>query len=170
MKKWLLASAFLVLAGCSEDESGKLEVDMMNAAGDSLGSIHIEEESEGVKLDVKLAGLEPGVHAIHVHEKGSCEAPDFKSAGDHFNPEDNDHGLMHPNGAHAGDFPNLIVGDDGKAEVEFENSSLTLKDDDNSLFTKDGTSIVIHEGKDDGMAQPSGDSGDRIACGEIKKE
>ena len=75
---------------------------------------------------------------------------------------------LHPKGAHAGDLPNLIVEDDGSVKAEFMAPQVTLKDGKSSLLTKDGTSIVIHEEKDDGMSQPAGKAGERIACGEIK--
>jgi len=167
MKKGLILILLLFLAGCTEGNPKKLDVNMYNPAGDSLGTVTVSEQAKGIKLEVNVSGLTPGEHAIHIHEKGKCEAPDFKSAGNHFNPEKKEHGLLHPKGAHAGDLPNLIVESDGKAKAELVAPQLTLKSGKTSLFTKEGTSIVIHEAKDDGMTQPSGDSGNRIACGEI---
>jgi Cu-Zn family superoxide dismutase len=168
-KMWFLI-LFVFLAGCAEKEITKLDVQMFNASGDSLGNITLTEQSSGVKMDVNLSGLPSGEHAIHIHDKASCKAPDFKSAGDHLNPDDKEHGLLHPKGAHAGDLPNLIVEDDGKAKAELTAAQVTLKEGKTSLLPKEGTSIVIHERKDDGMSQPAGDAGDRIACGEIKEK
>ena len=167
MKKCWILIPLLFLAGCTEQKITKMDVEMFNTVGDSLGKIKLTEQSSGVKMEVNLQGLPAGDHAIHFHDKGKCTAPEFKSAGSHFNPENKEHGLLHPKGAHAGDLPNLIVEDDGSVKAELMAPNVTLKDGKKSLFTKEGTSIVIHDGKDDGMTQPAGDSGKRIACGEI---
>ena len=172
VKKYYILLLFIILLSACADQQPpkKLEVDMKNVDGDSLGNITLEEQAHGVKFSVKLEGLPPGDHAIHVHDKGKCERPDFLSAGNHFNPDDKDHGLLNPKGPHAGDLPNLIVKDDGKVKVHFTAKELSLKEGKTSLYTKDGTSIIIHDAADDGMSQPAGDSGDRIACGEISKD
>ncbi|CAG9620997.1 superoxide dismutase family protein [Sutcliffiella rhizosphaerae] len=160
----------IVLTGCMEKDITTLDVELYNADGDSLGVAKVSEDSGGVKIELNLEGLPPGEHGVHIHETGLCDPPDFKTAGNHFNPDDKEHGLMHPEGAHVGDLPNIIVKDDGTVIAELIAPEATLKDGKTSLFGKDGTAIIITETPDDGMTQPTGDSGERIACGLITKE
>lgn len=172
MKKiFLLTTCLFTLFACSNGLPRKLEIEMKDVHGDSLGKIMLEEKADGMNISGDLEGLPPGQHAFHIHNKGVCEIPDFLSAGDHFNPDDKEHGLLNPKGPHAGDLPNLIVDEEGKANVDFTVGTVTLKEEGNTtLYTQDGTSLVIHEGPDDGMTQPAGNGGGRIACGEITKD
>jgi Cu-Zn family superoxide dismutase len=103
-----------------------------------------------------------------VHEVGSCDAPEFTTAGGHLNPTTRQHGLENPQGPHAGDLPNLMVDSEGRGEAEFVNERMSLNPTAaNSLFRSGGTSLVIHAQPDDQRTSPSGNSGARIACGVI---
>ncbi|GKV68182.1 superoxide dismutase [Sporosarcina sp. NCCP-2716] len=144
-------------------------VDLKDREGKTTGTAELSETDQGVSVFVKVDSLTPGKHGIHFHEKGVCEGPGFESAGGHFNPAGKEHGLEMPGGPHAGDLPNLEVESDGTAEDRFTSHSVTLETGKtNSLLRDGGTALVIHAGEDDGESQPSGDSGDRIACGIIK--
>lgn len=120
-------------------------------------------------MAVTVTNLSPGVHAIHIHEAGKCDAPDFKTAGGHFNPANKQHGMQNPEGHHAGDLPNLTVGANGKGTFKSTIQDVTLAGDGaNSLFHAGGTSVVIHEKADDMKTDPAGNAGARIACGVIQ--
>lgn len=92
---------------------------------------------------------------------GKCDAPKFESAGGHWNPTGAKHGLEDPAGQHAGDMPNLVVGEDGRGTLSYELQGATFE----GLLDSDGSAMVIHASVDDQKTDPSGNSGDRIACG-----
>jgi Cu-Zn family superoxide dismutase len=98
-----------------------------------------------------------------------CEGPTFQSAGAHFNPGQKEHGTQNPKGPHAGDMDNFTVGADGTARATVTDPRVDLGTGSNSLFSNGGTSLVIHAKADDMKTNPSGNSGDRIACGVITK-
>lgn len=139
---------------------------LMDPDGKEVGKVTLTAVPTGVLLDADLTALPPGDHAFHIHEFGKCEAPDFKSAGGHFNPEEDEHGLMNKAGPHAGDMPNIHVPENGKLHIEVLNQMVNLS---RGLLDKDGSAIVIHEGPDDYVSDPAGDAGPRIACGVITK-
>jgi Cu-Zn family superoxide dismutase len=117
----------------------------------------------------QVRGLPPGTHGIHVHMTGSCIAPDFTSAGAHFNPTEYQHGLQTPSGPYAGDLPNLEVGTDGSGVLTALARDLALGSGPMSIFDADGSTLVIHAGPDDHVTDPAGNSGARIACGPIAR-
>ena len=145
--------------------------DIANGQGTKIGSAKITPTPGGVKISVTVSQLTPGEHGIHIHTTGKCEGPAFTSAGGHFNPTSAHHGIHnaqdpHP---HVGDLANLTVGASGKAKASFTAEGATLGEGANSLFHEGGTSLVIHAKADDLMSDPSGNSGDRVACGVIEK-
>ncbi|HYM76547.1 MAG TPA: superoxide dismutase family protein [Candidatus Dormibacteraeota bacterium] len=146
----------------------KTKVELKDAQGKAVGEIFIWDDGQGVGLELRLHDLTPGEHALHFHQVPKCEAPDFKSAGGHFNPEGKKHGFDSPDGHHAGDMKNFTVGADGKASGRLEDKDVTLKEGPHSLLTN-GAAIVVHAKADDYKTDPSGNSGDRVACGVITK-
>jgi len=160
---WWGIDAWLNGSGEAQEQATAI---MRNAAGDVLGAIQLQQLADGVALRGELRGLPPGPHGLHFHERGACE-PDFSAAGDHYDPHGRKHGLRNPEGPHAGDLPNLMVGADGRATVDLVTPRVTLRGGEAPLLDADGTGLVVHEGEDDQVTDPSGKSGARIACGVV---
>jgi superoxide dismutase, Cu-Zn family len=164
----LFLGLFLALVALSSSSAAKTKVELKDAQGKAVGDIIIWDRGPGIALELKLHDLTPGEHAIHFHQTPKCEEPDFKSAGGHFNPDGKKHGFDNPDGHHAGDMKNFTVGANGKATARLEDNDVTLKDGPHSLLSN-GAAIVVHAKADDYKTDPSGNSGDRVACGVITK-
>lgn len=171
MRSYLAAATGLALAGCSS--LGELPTERVGSATFSLasnipaGTAQLLSTGDGVMLAVAVTGIKPGPHGFHLHQTGSCTAPDFSSAGGHLNPSGEGHGLEDNDGSHLGDLPNLEVSPSGTATVR-----VTLRGarDEvlDAIFDADGTAIVIHADPDDGTSEPSGNAGKRVACAVLK--
>jgi Cu-Zn family superoxide dismutase len=166
---WLAASlaaglAFVTPAFAVDQASAVLK----DVAGAEVGKATLAATPNGVLISLDLTALPAGEHGFHIHAVGKCEPPKFESAGPHFNPDSTKHGLMNPEGPHAGDMPNLHVPEGGKLQVEVLNPTVTLSAE-SALLDEDGSAIVVHAGADDYQTDPAGNAGDRIACGVITR-
>lgn len=145
--------------------SASVSFELIGAKGEKIGTGTLTEAKEGVTVHLEAKGLPPGKHGIHFHETGLCDPPTFRSAGAHFNPGGKKHGLRSKEGPHSGDLASILVGPKGSVSSSFTTKRVKLASD--SLLRDHGTSLVIHEKEDDQKTDPSGDSGERIACGVI---
>ncbi len=167
----LLPAFALSVATLAHSAPASARADIVNEHGVKIGTAQFAPSALGIRVAVKVSHLTPGEHGIHIHTVGKCEPPAFTSAGGHFNPTSAHHGVNnsqtpHP---HLGDMPNLTADKKGNAKANFLLTGVTLEDGTGSLFHSGGTSIVIHAKADDLISDPSGNSGDRIACGVIQQ-
>lgn len=171
------AGAMLLIAGCTT-ATNKPDVQtappadatahLVDARGADRGRVDIYRTTSGLRLEIVARGFGPGQYGMHLHSVGQCNAPDFASAGGHWNPTSKQHGRDNPQGAHHGDLPNLIIesGEIGRANVDLVGTRL---EGDGALIDGDGAAFVIHAGPDDYRSDPAGNSGARVACGVITR-
>jgi Cu-Zn family superoxide dismutase len=129
----------------------------------TTGMVTVKPMGNGIHVDIKVAGATPGKHGIHFHEKGDCSAPDATSAGPHWNPDNTSHGAPGPE-HHAGDLGNIEVGEDGTGSASVHLDGYTLTEGPKGVL---GRALIVHAKEDDLTTQPTGNSGDRVACGVI---
>lgn len=166
-----LGVAALSLAACNDQ--GKMETGapvangtsasaaLMTATGAPAGRATATEVAGGLRFTIDAMGMPPGTHGAHIHAVGRCDAPDFQTAGGHWNPTMAKHGAMNPQGPHEGDLPNLVIANDGRGTIGVTIPGATMA----GLMDADGAAMVIHAQPDDLRTDPSGNSGSRIACG-----
>ncbi len=166
-------AAGIVLTGCSKG-AGEIasasappaaSAVLMNAQGQSRGTVAVYQTDAGIMVKVAASDLPPGLHGIHIHDVGLCEGPDFKTAGGHWNPAARQHGLENPMGSHMGDAPNLVIAEDGTGTLEFTVAGAQVSTGTKPMLGGNGAAVVVHEKADDQRTDPTGDSGGRIACG-----
>lgn len=172
MRKRFFALVFvgaMVVGTAARAEAPEARAVLRDAKGAELGSASFSQVAGGVRIVMQVHGLAPGTHAMHLHSTCKCEGPEFTSAGPHFNPDAKKHGLKNPLGPHAGDLPNIQVGQDGKVTVDVVAPGVNLGEGTHSLLSGEGTSLIIHAKADDEVTDPAGNAGARVVCGAIMK-
>jgi superoxide dismutase, Cu-Zn family len=175
MKKAILSFAIItaLIIGCKtstkSNDAKTLTVNLEPKSNSTVsGTATFTEKNGKVTFVAKVAGLQPGLHAIHIHEKSDCTAADGSSAGGHWNPTFKKHGKWGSAEYHKGDIGNFTA--DAKG-----NGTITLTTDEWCVgcgdATKDvlGKGLIVHQGTDDFTTQPTGNAGGRVACAGIIK-
>jgi Cu-Zn family superoxide dismutase len=175
-----MAAAIAALSACAGTRDGgggdamadagsapvPLAAELRDRSGAARAQARVEPAGDSLRVRVEAAGLAPGAYGAHIHSVGRCDAPDFASAGPHWNPTGVKHGKDNPQGMHKGDLPNLLVGADGRGSFEYTVPNATIEGrGPNPVLDADGAALVIHAAADDFRTDPSGNSGARIACG-----
>ncbi|MFQ3238995.1 MAG: Cu-Zn family superoxide dismutase [Olleya marilimosa] len=178
----LLVVTLCLFTSCKEDKTQpetektvaetakKVKLKLESKSGSNVtGNAVFTEEDGQIKFTAMLSGLEPGTHAIHIHEKADCSSDDGKSTGGHWNPTGAPHGKWGSKaGYHKGDIGNLEADANGHATIMLKTDEWCIGCGDQN---KDilGKAIIVHAGTDDFTTQPTGDAGGRVSCGGIIK-
>lgn len=170
MRETVLAAAVVavLLSACAGSSRSNSVAEAMlgpTKGNATTGTVVFVQKDHDIEVTAHVAGLTPGPHGFHIHEKGDCSAPDGMSAGGHFNPTGQPHGHPHRGPHHAGDMPMLETDSYGNARLVAVLPGLTLTGPNGIL----GRSVVIHAAPDDFRTQPAGNAGARLACGVIVK-
>lgn len=167
----LVMSAGLVAHADAAAQKSRATATVMGLDGKPIGQVNFRATSQGVLVEINLKGLPPGVHALSINAAGKCDPKSrFASAGGHFshNPK-KQHGYMAKGGSHGGDLPNQVAAADGTLRASIVSNQFSIGTGKKSVFDKDGAAFVVHVRGDDYMSQPAGNSGDRLACGVLKR-
>jgi superoxide dismutase, Cu-Zn family len=169
----VVGGALLMVAACGpapapeQARPRSYVIPAYDAAGQQVASVTLTQQGrDSVRVAVATTRVAAGVHGVHLHAVGRCEGPQFTSAGPHLNPSSRQHGFRNQAGPHLGDMPNMTVAASGQGTLETTVAG-SLTPGVAPLFDADGTSLVIHASADDYVTDPSGNSGNRIACAVI---
>lgn len=156
----------LLTAAPAFGETAKAIIEGTASNSELIGIVRFQDTQEGLQVEATVFGATPGAHGIHIHENGTC-AEAGKAAGDHYNPEQVKHGFLPADGfsgAHAGDFGNIEINDNGEGTLFLIIPGLTIRGGTHDI---EGKSVIFHEKQDD-FGQPTGNAGGRIGCGIIQ--
>lgn len=164
LKFTLLASVLLTMASCGSIKTYSIAA---KSGTNTNGTARFSESNNQVTLKLDVKNLTPGIHAVHIHEKGDCSSADGTSAGGHWNPTSHNHGKWGSHTFHMGDIGNLTADNDGNAKLTFSTDKWCIgcTDSEKNII---GKAIIIHAGEDDFTTQPTGNAGGRVGCIEIK--
>lgn len=160
------AAALLATGALAQEKAAPTaRAALVGAGGEALGEATLTQGPAGVLIHLRVEGLTPGVHGLHLHAVGACNHEGgFDSATGHVGKTEGGHGLLNMDGPEPGDLPNLFVAEDGIGEMEAYTTMVTVE----GLLDADGSSFIIHESADDHLSQPIGGAGGRVACGVIE--
>ena len=160
----LLACSAILAVSCTTTKNYTIN---SKSGTETQGTAKFVQTGKNVEMDLNVYKLTPGIHAVHIHEKGDCSSTDGSSAGGHWNPTNHDHGKFGSETFHMGDIGNLNADKDGTARLLFKTDKWCIgcKDETKNIV---GKSLIIHAGRDDFKTQPTGNAGGRVGCIEIK--
>ena len=164
MRKLFFLLPILATACAYDEPRGGVPMPLIGATGQSIGTVRAWQTAGGVSFRIDATGLPHGIHGLHAHAVGRCDAPEFTTAGPHWNPANRKHGTNNPAGPHAGDMPNVEVAANGTLGTTLVLPGASMA----SLLDADGAALVLHAAADDYATDPSGNSGARIACAVIQ--